>query len=158
MSTLTKMMMRRSMMASPCEPQHWRKQQSLHDLHRQICTFDDQDCPDEGLLDSDWNDGDAKAGHDSYLTPHQVSKGMIPWWRTWRKERWLNFFFSTKKTESHLDGRSRKTISWWWQHNGQISHVKNLGGIENPGHHEGSLCFGAVRVVHWLASQAVGEH
>ena len=42
------------------------------------------------------------------------------------------------------------------QHNGQISHVKNLGGIENPGHHEGSLCFGAVRVVHWLAGQAAG--
>ena len=65
--------------------------------------FDDQDCLDEDLLDNDWNDGDVKAGHDSYLTPHQVSKGMIPWWRTWRKERWLNFFLSTKKTESHLD-------------------------------------------------------
>ena len=34
------------------------------------------------------------------LGPHHVSKGMMPWWKTCRKERWVNFFFSTKKMES----------------------------------------------------------
>ena len=49
--------------------------------------------------------GDHKKVHKDNATganlgPHQVWKGMMPWWKTWRKERWVNFFFSTKKMES----------------------------------------------------------
>ena len=82
-----------------------------------------------------------KVDDDLNLTPHQVSKGMIPWWRTWRKERWPNFFFSTKKTESHLDIKKVADIQNTCPCNKQeSSHVKNLGGkclensgVENPG-------------------------
>ena len=146
--TLTKMMMRRSMMASPCEPQHWRKQQSLHDLHRQICTFWWSKLPWWGsswqrLKSWPWFLPHSPPGlkrHDSMVK--NVEEGEMAEFLLQHKEDWIT-------------PGSRKTMSWW-QFNGQISHVKNLGGIENPGHHEGSLCFGAVRVVHWLAGQAAG--
>ena len=36
----------------------------------------------------------------SYLTPDQAVRGMMPWWITWRVERWVNFFLNKKKRES----------------------------------------------------------
>ena len=56
---------------------------------------------DVNAVNDDAGDGDDNdENYIPNLGPHQVSKGMMPWWKTWRKERWVNFFFSTKKIES----------------------------------------------------------
>ena len=41
-----------------------------------------------------------------YLGPHQQRRGRVPWWITWRGDRWVNFFRATKNIES------ARSINW----------------------------------------------
>ena len=106
---------------APCELRRWRKRWNHRDPRRRIWNVQNGNILADVLNGHGWNDLNSQYtmflwccwchwwwchdddGNDyNHLTPHQVSKGMIPWWRTCRKERWPNFFFNTKKMESHL--------------------------------------------------------
>ena len=41
-----------------------------------------------------------RGGGGANLIPNHEVKGMMPWWTTWRVDRWLNFFRNKKKKES----------------------------------------------------------
>ena len=65
-----------------------------------------------------------------YLGPHQQRRGRVPWWITWRGDRWVNFFRATKNIESarSINWKNNKRIElekksvrlfelWAWQIN-----------------------------------------
>ena len=66
-----------------------------------------------------------------HLGPHQQRRGRVPWWITWRGDRWVNFFRATKNIESARSINWKKTLvlsmtikceivwalsltNWWW--------------------------------------------